>query len=211
MGWSDVGSLLSLETLAVPDAAGNVRTGRGVDVNSSNVVVYSGDRLVATLGVSDLIVVDTTDATLVARKDAVHDIRLVVDALRSQGAPEVTQPRTSLRPWGTWTTLLELPGYKVKEIGVKPGCRASLQRHGRRGETWIVASGRARVTRGDDTLDLGPGESIHLPAGVTHRMENASTEPLRIIEVQIGDYLGEDDVERLADDWHRESTHRRST
>jgi mannose-1-phosphate guanylyltransferase/mannose-6-phosphate isomerase len=211
MGWSDVGSLLSLETLAVPDAAGNVRTGRGVDVNSSNVVVYSGDRLVATLGVSDLIVVDTTDATLVARKDAVHDIRLVVDALRSQGAPEVTQPRTSLRPWGTWTTLLELPGYKVKEIGVKPGCRASLQRHGRRGETWIVASGRARVTRGDDTLDLGPGESIHLPAGVTHRMGNASTEPLRIIEVQIGDYLGEDDVERLADDWHRESTHRRST
>jgi mannose-1-phosphate guanylyltransferase/mannose-6-phosphate isomerase len=211
MGWSDVGSLLSLETLAAPDAAGNVRVGRGVDVGSSNTVVYSGDRLVATLGVGDLIIVDTADATLVAHRDSVHDVRLVVEALKAKGAPEVTQPKTSLRPWGTWTTLLELPGYKVKEIDVKPGCRASLQRHARRGETWIVASGRARVTRGGDALDLGPGESVHLPVGVTHRMENTGTEPLRIIEVQIGDYLGEDDVERLADDWHRESTRRRST
>jgi mannose-1-phosphate guanylyltransferase/mannose-6-phosphate isomerase len=206
MGWSDVGSLLSLRALADPDAAGNVRVGRGIDVNSRNTIVYSGDRLVATLGVSDLVVVDTADATLVTHRDSVQDVRLVVDALRAQGAAEVVQPKTSLRPWGTWTTLLEMPGYKVKEIDVKPGCRVSLQRHARRSENWIVASGRARVTRGDDTIHLCPGESVYLPMGVAHRVENAGDEMLRIIEVQTGDYLGEDDIERLADDWHREAT-----
>jgi mannose-6-phosphate isomerase-like protein (cupin superfamily) len=99
-----------------------------------------------------------------------------------------------------------MPGYKVKEIDVKPGCRVSLQRHARRSENWIVASGRARVTRGDDTIHLCPGESVYLPMGVAHRVENAGDEMLRIIEVQTGDYLGEDDIERLADDWHREAT-----
>ena len=206
MGWSDVGSLLSLEALARPDAAGNLRIGRGVDVDSDNTLVYSGDRLVATLGVRDLVIVDTADATLVAHRDSVQDVRLVVEALRAQGAEEVVQPKTSLRPWGTWTTLLEMPGFKVKQIDVKPRCRASLQRHARRSENWIVAMGRARVTRGEDTIHLGPGESVYLPAGMTHRMENAGDALLRIIEVQTGDYLGEDDVERLADDWHRETT-----
>jgi len=206
MGWSDVGSLLSLQALAAPDPAGNVRIGRGVDVNSSNTIVYTGDRLVATLGVSDLVIVDTADATLITYRDSVQDVRLVVDALRAQGAAEIVQPRTSLRPWGTWTTLLEMPGYKVKEIDVKPECRVSLQRHARRSENWIVASGRARVTRGDDTIHLGPGESVYLPVGVAHRMENVGDCLLRIIEVQTGDYLGEDDIERLADDWHREAT-----
>jgi len=206
MGWSDVGSLLSLEALAAPDAAGNVRIGRGVDVNSSNTIVYTGDRLVATLGVSGLVIVDTADATLITNRDSVQDVRMVVDALRAQGAAEIVQPKTSLRPWGTWTTLLEMPGYKVKEIDVKPGCRVSLQRHARRSENWIVVTGRVRVTRGDDTIHLGPGESVYLPLGVAHRMENAGDELLRIIEVQTGDYLGEDDIERLADDWHREAT-----
>lgn len=206
MGWSDVGSLLSLEALASPDASGNVRVGRGVDVNTADTIVYSGDRLVATLGVSGLVIVDTADATLITTRDSVQDVRMVVDALRAQGAAEVVQPKTSLRPWGTWTTLLEMPGYKVKEIDVKPGCRVSLQRHARRNENWIVASGRVRVTRGDDTIHLAAGESVYLPVGVAHRMENVGDDLLRIIEVQIGDYLGEDDIERLADDWHREAT-----
>ncbi len=204
VGWSDVGSLSSLGTLSAPDTAGNVRTGRGVDVRSADTIVYAPERLVATLGVRDLVIVDTVDATLVAHKDALGDVRVVVEALRAVGADEVVEPRTSLRPWGTWRTLLETPGYKVKEIDVKPGCRVSLQRHGRRSENWIVVSGCARVTRGDAVVHLSAGESIYLPAGIAHRMENVGEKVLRIIEVQIGDYLGEDDIERLEDDWRRD-------
>lgn len=204
--WSDVGSLASLGTLSSPDDSGNVRMGRGVDVNSTDTVVYASERLVATLGVSDLMVIDTADATLVVHKDACQDVRLVVQALKAMGADEVVQPRTSLRPWGSWRTLLEAPGYKVKEIDVKPGCRVSLQRHAQRSENWIVVSGRTRVTRGEDIVHLGPGESVYLPVGITHRMENVSDELLRVIEVQIGSYLGEDDLERLGDDWSRSGT-----
>jgi mannose-1-phosphate guanylyltransferase/mannose-6-phosphate isomerase len=204
IGWSDVGSLASLGMLAAPDGSGNVRTGRGVDVNSTDSIVYASERLVATLGVRDLVIVDTSDATLVVHKDSVPDVRLVVEALRAMGADEVVQPRTSIRPWGAWRTLLEAPGYKVKEIDVKRGCRASLQRHARRSENWIVVDGDARVTRGEDVVHLGPGESVYLPIGIAHRMENVGDGLLRIIEVQIGDYLGEDDIERLEDDWRRD-------
>jgi mannose-1-phosphate guanylyltransferase/mannose-6-phosphate isomerase len=203
MGWSDVGSLLSLEGLAAPDKSGNVRVGRGVDIRTRNTVVHATERLVAPLGVEDLIIVDTADATLVTSRDAVQDVRLVVDALKALGAEEVVQPRTSLRPWGTWTTLLEAPGYKVKEIDVKPGARVSLQRHTRRSENWVVVSGEALVTRGDEALRLSPGESVYLATGVAHRVENAGSELLRIIEVQTGEYLGEDDIERIHDDWER--------
>jgi mannose-1-phosphate guanylyltransferase/mannose-6-phosphate isomerase len=204
MAWSDVGSLEALAGLGEPDAGGNVRLGRGVDIASTNTVVYAAERLVATLGVSDLLVVDTADATLVMHRDAVQDVRSVVEALKAQGADEVVLPRTSLRPWGTWTTLLESPGYKVKEIDVKPGCRVSLQRHSRRSENWIVVSGQARITRDHEMFELGPGESVYLPEGSSHRMEALGDELLRIIEVQIGDYLGEDDIERLDDDWDRD-------
>jgi mannose-6-phosphate isomerase-like protein (cupin superfamily) len=174
-----------------------------VDVTSVDNVVYASERLVATLGVRDLLIVDTVDATLVAHKDSIQGVRLVVDAFRAMGAGELTQPRTSIRPRGTWRTLLEAPGYKVKEICVKPGRRASLQRHAQRSENWIVGGGRARVTRGDDVAHLRPGGPVYLPVGVVHRMENAGDETLRVIEVQIGDYLGEDDVERLEDEWGR--------
>ncbi len=204
IAWNDVGSLLSLADLADADAEGNVRVGRGVDVRSTGTVVYAADRLVATLGVSDLIVVDTADATLITHRDAAQDVRMVVEALKAQGAAEVVQPKQSLRPWGTWVTLLESPGYKVKEIDVTPGSRVSLQRHAHRSENWIVVSGQALITLGDELLRLGPGESVYLPLGIAHRMENTGDELLRIIEVQIGDYLGEDDIERLDDDWRRD-------
>ncbi|MDO8964358.1 MAG: mannose-1-phosphate guanylyltransferase/mannose-6-phosphate isomerase [Coriobacteriia bacterium] len=204
VGWSDVGSLMALETLAPADESGNVRIGRGVDVNSTGTVVYTSERLVATLGVSDLIVVDTADATLITHKDAAQDVRLVVEALKAQGADEVVQPQRSLRPWGSWRLLLEAPGYKVKEIEVKPGCRLSLQRHEHRSENWVVAAGRARVMRGEDTVHLEVGESVYLRAGTAHRLENPGDELLRIVEIQTGEYLGEDDIERIEDDWHRD-------
>lgn len=177
-----------------------------MDVNRVDTIVYWSERAMATLGVRDLVIVDTADATLVVHKDSVSDVRSVVEALRAVGADEVVQPRTSLRPWGSWRTLLEAPGYKVKEIDVKPGCRVSLQRHTRCSEDRIVAGGRARVTRGEDTVHLGSGESVYLPCGIVHHMENVGEELLRIIEVQIGDYLGEDDIERLEDDWRRSET-----
>jgi mannose-1-phosphate guanylyltransferase/mannose-6-phosphate isomerase len=204
LAWNDVGSLLALEGVALPDEAGNVRCGRGVDIGSRDTIVYSTDRLVATLGVEDLIVVDTSDATLVLPKDRAQDVRQVVDALKAMGAPEVTQPKVSLRPWGTWTSLLCTPTYHIKFIEVKPGSRLSLQKHGHRSEHWIVVSGTANVTRDSEKVEVRPNESIFLPVGCVHRLENNGTGTLQLIEVQVGDYLGEDDIVRLEDDWDRE-------
>jgi mannose-1-phosphate guanylyltransferase/mannose-6-phosphate isomerase len=203
--WSDVGSLLALADVAKPDEAGNVRVGRGVDIESANNIVYSGDRLVATLGVDDLIIVDTPDATLVLPKARAQDVRQVVDALKAIGAPEVTQPKISLRPWGTWQSLLENPCYQIKLIEVKPGCRLSLQKHHHRSEHWIVVSGKAVATLDADRIELDANEGIFLPVGSVHRLENNGDALLQLIEVQVGDYLGEDDIVRLEDDWARDT------
>lgn len=205
LNWSDVGSLLSLEGIAEPDVNGNVRCGRGIDIDSRDTIVYSSDRLVATLGVSDLVVVDTTDATLVLPKDRAQDVRQVADALKALGAPEVTQPKVSMRPWGSWTSLLSNPSYQIKHIEVRPGRRLSLQMHHHRAEHWIVVAGTAIVTRDDEVIEVAQNESIFLPVGCVHRLENRGEAPLQLIEVQVGDYLGEDDIVRLEDDWDRES------
>ena len=202
--WSDVGSLLALEHVTESDERGNVRSGRGVEIDSHDNIVYSGDRLVATLGVSDLIVVDTTDATLVLPKDRAQDVRQVVDALKALGAPEVTQPKISLRPWGSWTSLLKGPCYQIKLLEIKPGCQPSLQRHARRSEHWVVVDGTAVVTRDADTIHVATNESIFIPLGAVHRIMNPGTQMLKVIEVQVGDYLGEDDIVRLEDDWARD-------
>lgn len=201
--WSDVGSLLALEDVGEQDAAGNVRCGRGVDVDSSGTIVYSTDRLVATLGVQDLIVVDTADATLVLPKDRVQDVRAVVEALKADGAREVVEPKVSLRPWGSWTSLLKSEGHQIKLLDVKPGARLSLQLHNHRSEHWVVVAGTARVTCGDDVVTVGVNESTFIPVGAVHRLENPGTESLRVIEVQVGDYVGEDDIVRIEDDWTR--------
>ncbi len=201
--WCDVGSLLALQDVAPADDAGNVRVGRGVDIESSDTIVYSTDRLVATLGVRDLIVVDTSDATLVLTKDRAQDVRQVVDALKALGAPEISQPKVSLRPWGSWTSLLHSPNYQIKLIEVKPGARLSLQKHSHRSEHWIVVSGTALVTRADEKVEVHANESIFIPVGAVHRLENCGKVQLRFIEVQVGEYLGEDDIVRIEDDWNR--------
>lgn len=202
--WSDVGSLLALETLADPDGSGNVRAARGTDLDSSNTVVYSSDRLVATVGVQDLLVVDTADATLVCAKDRCQDVRQLVDALKALGAEEVTNPRTSLRPWGTWTTLLKGPSFQIKLLEIKSGAKPSLQRHRHRSEHWVVVTGTALVTRDDEQIEVHANESVFIPIGAVHRLENCGKVPLKVIEVQVGEYLEEDDIVRLEDDWHRE-------
>jgi mannose-1-phosphate guanylyltransferase/mannose-6-phosphate isomerase len=203
--WSDVGSLLALEDVAEPDGNGNVRVGRGVDIDSHDSIIFSSDRLVATLGVSDLVVVDTTDATLVLPKDRAQDVRQIVDALKLMGAPEVTQPKISLRPWGTWQSLLQSPSYQIKLIEVKPGARLSLQKHHHRSEHWIVVNGTAIVTRDTERVELHANEGIFLPVGSVHRLENAGKVALELIEVQVGEYLGEDDIVRIEDDYARDS------
>jgi len=203
--WSDVGSLLALEDVAEPDGNGVIRMGRGVDIDSRDSIVFSTDRLVATLGVSDLIVVDTADATLVLPKDRVQDVRLVVDALKAMGAPEVTQPKVSLRPWGSWTSLLKGPGYQIKLLEIKPGFKPSLQRHHHRSEHWIVVAGSALVTCDAEKTEVHVNESAYIPVGAVHRIENCGKVLLQVIEVQVGEYLGEDDIVRIEDDWERDS------
>jgi mannose-1-phosphate guanylyltransferase/mannose-6-phosphate isomerase len=202
--WSDVGSLLALSDISEPDSTGTVRCGRGVDIDSRDSIVYSTDRLVATLGVESLIVVDTSDATLVLPKDRAQDVRLVVDALKAMGASEVSQPKVSLRPWGSWTSLLQGPSFQIKLLEIKPGAKPSLQRHHHRSEHWIVVAGTASVTRDDEVIEVHVNENAYIPVGSVHRIENCGKVLLKVIEVQVGEYLGEDDIVRIEDDWARE-------
>lgn len=201
--WSDVGSLLALSQVTPADERGNVLVGNVCDVESTDTIVYSQDRLVATLGLHDLMVVDTSDATLVAPKSRAQDVRLIVDALKARGAAEVVDTRSSLRPWGSWTLLLEAAGFKVKSIDVLPGKRLSLQSHERRSEHWVVVEGEALVEADGETFAVTSGESAYLPVGTVHRLTNAGEVPLRIVEIAVGDYLGEDDITRYEDDWAR--------
>lgn len=202
--WSDVGSLLALEAVEEPDHRGNVRRGRGVDIDSDDNIIFSSDGLVATLGIHDLIVVDTPDATLVCPRDRAQDVRLVFDALKAIGAEELVQPKVSLRPWGSWTSLLRRPGFQIKLLEVDPGSKPSLQRHHHRSEHWVVVSGTASVARDTETLEVHVNESVFIPIGCVHRIENCGKVPLKVIEVQVGEYLGEDDIVRLDDDWDRD-------
>ena len=201
--WSDVGSLLAVASLGEPDERGNVLVGRAVDVDSSGIVSYAPDRLIATLGLSDVIVVDTPDATLVADKSRTEDVRLVVEALARAGARELIEPRRSMRPWGSWTLLVKTEAFQVKTISVEPGMRLSLQRHARRSEHWIVVEGSALVEIDGEERLVEAGHSAYVAVGSTHRLTNGGDVTLKIVEVATGDYLGEDDIERLEDDWSR--------
>jgi mannose-1-phosphate guanylyltransferase/mannose-6-phosphate isomerase len=201
--WSDVGSWGSLDEVAVTDKAGNVVTGRVIDIGSTDSIVYADRRVVATIGLSDMVVVDTPDATLVCPKSRAQDVKKVVDILKQQQAPEHLEHLTVQRPWGSYTVLEEGPGFKVKRVTVNPSGRLSLQLHHQRSEHWVVIAGTARVTRGEETFDLAVGQSTAIPVETTHRLENQGKETLHIIEVQNGPYLGEDDIVRFKDDYGR--------
>lgn len=201
--WSDVGNWSSLEEVAARDRSGNVVSGKVVDLDSRNSILYADQRLIATIGLSDMVVVDTHDATLVCPKARAQDVKKVVEILKKQGAPEHLEHRTVFRPWGSYTVLEEGLGYKVKRVTVKPGGRLSLQLHHQRSEHWVVTAGRARVTCGRRVFDLGVGESTGIPRETRHRLENPGPDVLHIIEVQNGPYLGEDDIVRFDDDYGR--------
>ncbi|MCS6896423.1 MAG: mannose-1-phosphate guanylyltransferase/mannose-6-phosphate isomerase [Nitrospira sp.] len=201
--WSDVGSWGSLDEVAVKDKAGNVLNGRVIDLGSADSIVYADRRVVATIGLKDMVVVDTPDATLVCPKTRTQDVKKVVEILKQQQAPEHLEHLTVQRPWGSYTVLEEGPGFKVKRVTVNPGGRLSLQLHHRRSEHWVVIAGRARVTRGEEVFELGIGQSTAIPVETPHRLENPGHEVLHIIEVQNGPYLGEDDIVRFTDDYGR--------
>ena len=205
LGWSDVGSLESLADLAPADEEGNTLIGRAVDIGSHDTLAYSeSGRMIATLGLDNVMVVDSADATLVADRDRTQDVRQIVDALKEAGAPEVALNKTSLRPWGSWTMLVRMPHYHVKEVMVLPGMRLSSQSHEHRAEHWIIAEGTALVTCNGGTITLEKNESAFLPMGAIHRLENIGDTVLRVVEVATGQYLGEDDITRYDDDYGRE-------
>lgn len=201
--WSDVGSWGSLDEVAEKDGAGNVITGRVIDLESTRSIVYADRRVVATIGLRDMVVVDTPDATLVCPKSRAQDVKKIVDILKQQQAPEHLEHLTVQRPWGSYTVLEEGPGFKVKRVTVNPGGRLSLQMHHQRSEHWVVISGTARVTRDQEAFDLHVGESTAIPVKTQHRLENPGKETVHIIEVQNGPYLGEDDIVRFKDDYGR--------
>ncbi|MBI3597176.1 MAG: mannose-1-phosphate guanylyltransferase/mannose-6-phosphate isomerase [Nitrospirae bacterium] len=205
MGWSDVGSWTAIEQISPTDSMGNVTVGNVIDLDSRNSILYADKRLVATIGLEDVVVVDTEDATLVCHKSRVQDVRKVVETLRQRNAEEHLVHRTVWRPWGSYTVLENGDRYKIKRIVVNPKARLSLQLHHRRREHWVVVSGAARVTCGERVYDLGVNESTYIPMNTKHRLENPGVTPLQIIEVQNGDYLGEDDIVRFQDDYGRKA------
>jgi mannose-1-phosphate guanylyltransferase/mannose-6-phosphate isomerase len=203
IGWSDIGAWDAVRDLTPADSADNRAIGESVFVDAHNTYIHGGQRMVAAVGTSDLIIVDTPDALLVAQANQTQKVKEVVAELTKAGHPAYQLHQTVARPWGTYTVLGEAPRYKLKRIEVHPGASLSLQMHHHRNEHWIVVSGRAEVTNGDDTFILETNESTYIPAEHKHRLSNPGTEPLVMIEVQSGSYLGEDDIVRFEDKYGR--------
>ena len=203
LGWSDIGSWQAMAELVEPDEAGNRIVGRAEVEGGRNTYIRSPYRLTAAVGVEDLVIVDTADALLVAHKDRSQDVKKIVQRLKAEGNELHQHHVTVHRPWGTYTVLEEGPRFKIKRIEVKPGSSLSLQMHHHRSEHWIVVSGTAKVVNGEREVLLSTNESTYIPAGHRHRLENPGIIPLVMIEVQSGEYLGEDDIVRFEDNYGR--------
>ncbi|KAF1043030.1 MAG: Mannose-1-phosphate guanylyltransferase 1 [Herbaspirillum frisingense] len=203
IGWSDVGSWSALQEVMPADADGNVVRGDVHLDGVSNSLVRAESRMVAVLGVQDLVVVETDDAVLVAHKDKAQDVKGIVDKLKEKKRSEHIHHKRVYRPWGSYESVDAGERFQVKRITVKPGEKLSLQMHYHRAEHWVIVSGSALVTRGEEVTLLSENESIYLPIGVTHRLENPGKLPLHLIEVQSGSYLGEDDIVRFEDVYKR--------
>ncbi|WP_028216739.1 mannose-1-phosphate guanylyltransferase/mannose-6-phosphate isomerase [Paraburkholderia oxyphila] len=210
-GWSDVGAWDAVWQVSEKDASGNVARGRVLFEDSSESFAHSDGRLVACVGVHNVVVVETADAVLVAAKDRVQSVRAIVGKLKAQRGEEAQHHRRVERPWGCYDSVDRGERFQVKRIVVKPGGRLSLQMHHHRAEHWVVVRGTARVTRGDDVFLISENESTYIPLGVKHRLENPGKTPLEIIEVQSGGYLGEDDIVRFDDQYGRAGEHAGTT
>lgn len=202
-GWNDIGSWSSLWDLGEKDDNGNVLNGDTLVTETNNTYVHADERLVATIGVDDLVIVDTKDALMVAHRDKVQGVKQIVNELKTMGRSEFNLHREVYRPWGKYDSIDNGERYQVKRITVKPGAKLSVQMHHHRAEHWIVVSGTAKVTNGDQTILLTENESTYIPVGVIHALENPGKVPLELIEVQSGSYLGEDDIVRFEDMYGR--------
>ena len=205
-GWSDVGSWSALHEACDSDNHGNVSRGDVISEDSNGNYLYAESRLVATVGLRDHVVVETKDAVLVAPKDRVQDVKKLVTRLKEAGRYEHSLHREVFRPWGSYDSIENGERFQVKRLKVKPGATLSLQMHHHRAEHWIVVSGTARITRGEEVFLLEENQSTYIPIGVKHRIENPGMIPLHIIEVQSGSYLGEDDIVRFDDRYGRQGT-----
>jgi mannose-1-phosphate guanylyltransferase/mannose-6-phosphate isomerase len=202
-GWSDVGAWDALWAIGDKDASGNVVHGDVHLAETENALVLAQHRMVACVGLDDVVVVETPDAVMVARKDKAQAVGRLVSALKAEGRPETLAHRKVHRPWGSYDSIERGERFQVKRIVVDPGAALSLQMHYHRAEHWIVVRGSARVTRGDETFLLTENESTYIPPGTRHRLENPGRLPLELIEVQSGSYLGEDDIVRFEDVYGR--------
>lgn len=201
--WSDVGCWQSLGNMISPDDSGNRIDGEAVLLDVSNTIVKSHHRVIAGVGLKDLVIVDTEDALLVSHVDRVQDVKKIVERLKLEGNDIVSIHNTVVRPWGTYTVLGEGEGYKIKRIVVRAGASLSLQMHHHRSEHWVVVNGFAEVVNGDQAISLKENESTYIPAGHKHRLTNPGLTDLVMIEVQSGSYLGEDDIVRYEDVYGR--------
>lgn len=203
VGWSDIGSWSALWEVSAKDENNNVFKGDVVGQGTSGTYVHSEHRLVATVGVEDLVIVETKDAVLVAHKDKTQDVKRIVEQLKLEGRSEYINHREVYRPWGVYDSIDNGQRYQVKRITVKPGAKLSVQMHHHRAEHWIVVSGTAQVTNGNETYMVTENQSTYIPIGQIHSLENPGIIPLELIEVQSGSYLGEDDIVRLSDNYGR--------
>jgi len=202
-GWSDVGAWPALMDLLEKDADGNAVSGDVLIHDTRNSLIHAHSRLVAAIGVQNLLIVETPDAVLVADTAAAQDVKVIADALKGVDRPEHVTHRRVHRPWGSFEGIDSGTGYQVKRLTVKPGASISLQMHRHRAEHWVVVQGRARVTRGDEVFELSENQSTYIPPLTRHRLENLGQTALEIIEVQSGNYLGEDDIVRFEDNYGR--------
>ena len=205
IGWSDLGEWTTIHRLSPQDERGNVLNGNVVNIDSEKTFVHSNGRVIATIGLQNTVIIDTDDALLICAQDRTQEVKSVVQQLQTRGAMVAYTARTVHRPWGTYTVLEEGPAFKVKRIFVNPGAALSLQLHRHRSEHWVVVSGVAEVINGEQHFILEANQSTYVPAGVTHRLTNSWTEPLEVIEVATGSYLGEDDIVRFDDIYQRTS------
>ena len=202
-GWSDIGSWDSIYESLEKDKAENVTVGNVISQDTSNSLIFSHHGSVATQGLDNIVIVNTSDAVLVANRSHADNLKSLVEAVRLEDKDKAESHQRVYRPWGSFDSIDSGDGFQVKRIIVDPGKKLSLQRHQHRAEHWVVVSGTAQVTLADKVFNLDANQSTYIARGVTHRLANLQSDPLEIIEVQTGDYLGEDDIERLDDDFNR--------
>lgn len=202
-GWSDVGSWSALWEVRKKDSFGNALTGDVIAIDTENSFIHSGNKLVAAIGVQDMIIIETDDAVMIAPKDRVQEVKKIVEVLKNAQRAEADLHRKVYRPWGHYDSVDSGERHKTKRIVVKPGAKLSVQKHHHRAEHWVVVKGTALVSKGEEIILLSENESTYIPLGVIHSLENPGVIPLEMVEVQSGSYLGEDDIVRFEDKYGR--------